>query len=111
MTSEYDRRAAIIVALRAGRSRSEIAEFLKLSTSTVYAVANRYFSSEADEAGSGDATRKTHDRSMSRRRSQDFVERLQDLVDEDSSQPTRALAAKLNVGATTIRQALKEDLR
>ena len=77
----------------------------------MYAVAKTYYSREAGEAGSGDATRKTHDRSLSRRRSQDFVERLQDLVDEDLSQSTRTLATKLNVGATTIRQALKEDLR
>ena len=111
MTSEYDRRAAIIVALRAGRSRSEIADFLKLPTSTVYAVANRFFSAEATEGGSGDAERKPHDRSLSRRRSQDFIDSLEELVEEDPSQSTRTLAAKLNVGATTIRQALKEDLR
>ena len=74
MTSEYDRRAAIIVALRALGSRSEIAEFLKLPSSTVYDVADR-FSAEAAEAGSGDTTRKSHDRCRSKRRSQDFIER------------------------------------
>lgn len=111
MTTEYDRRAAIIVALRAGRTRSEIADFLRLPTSTVHDVASRFFTAEEAQAGSGDAARKTHDRSMSRKRSQNFIKRLEELVEEDPSQSTRTLAAKLNIGTTTIRRALEEDLR
>lgn len=106
MTSEYDRRAAIVIAIRAGCSRSAIAEFLKLPLPQCLKSRT---AAEEDEAGSGDATRKLHDRSMSRKRSLDF-ERLEELVEEDSSQSTRTLAGKLDVSATTIRQAIKEDL-
>ena len=52
MTSEYVRRSAIIVALRAGRSRSEIAP-----SSTVHDIAGRFFVAKAAEAGSGDSNR------------------------------------------------------
>ena len=77
---------------------------MQLPTYTVSAVANRFFSSEAAGAGSGDVVRKPHDRCMSKRRS------LEELVEEDPSNSTSTLAAKLHVGTTTIRRALKEHL-
>ena len=77
----------------------------------MFDVASQFVAAEEDEAGSGDAARKSHDRSMSRKRSLDFIESLEKLVEEDPSQSTRNLAAKLDVSGTTIRQAIKEDLR
>ena len=49
MSFEYDRRAAVSVALRASRAPAEIIDFLKLPKLTVYAVARRFFRVETKE--------------------------------------------------------------
>ncbi len=46
MTSEYDKRAAISVALRAERTPMETVEFLKLPKSLVYRVKKNYDAAE-----------------------------------------------------------------
>ncbi|KAF0306140.1 hypothetical protein FJT64_022280 [Amphibalanus amphitrite] len=48
--AEYDRRAAVLQALRAGRSPAEIIEFLRVPRSTVYRIAKRVRAQE----GGGD---------------------------------------------------------
>ena len=58
---------------------------MKLPVSTVYYVASRCFAALETEAGARDADRKFQDRSMSRNRSLDFVEMLEELVEEDPS--------------------------
>lgn len=106
MTSGYDGRADIIVALRAWRS-SEIMDFLE-SPHPQYTRWQPGFS-QPDLVPV--MLRERHDRSLSRRRSRGFIESLEELVKEDLSQSARTLAAKLNVYVTTIKQALQEDLR
>jgi len=79
MSSEYDRRAAIIVCFRAGRMPKEIIEFTKLPKSTVYEVAKAF----KDSDGSGTPARKTHDRSECKKCTSEFLKALQDMVDND----------------------------
>lgn len=107
MNTEFENRAAIMVALRAGRTRMQIVNFLKLPISTVYDVARKYFSQPA----SSNSLRQTHNRSMTRKRNDELINTLEELVQQDPSQSTRILASKLNVSATTIRRAIQKDLR
>lgn len=107
MNSKIESRAAIIVALRAGRTRMQIVNFLKLPISTVYKVAQKYY----NQPVTTNSRRQIHNRSMTRKRNEEFINRLEELVQQDPSQSTRILASKLNVSATTIRRAIHEDLR
>ena len=83
MSSELERRTAIIVALRCGRTPKEIVEFFHFPKSTVYDIAKTF--KESGEAGGESLTpqRKTQDRSEVRKRNKDFLEQLQVLIDED----------------------------
>ena len=51
-SAEYNRRAAIIESLRAGRSATEIIRFFGYPRSTVYDVVAKYNASEKSEEGS-----------------------------------------------------------
>ena len=75
MLSEYDRRAAIIVCTRNGRTPVEISEFTGIPVPTVYAVVKRF--REAEGEGK---SRKRHDCSP-KTRDEQFVSRLQEMVD------------------------------
>lgn len=110
MSSEYDRRAAIIVCARNGRTPVEISDFTDIPLPTVYAVVRRFNEAEKEE-GEGTPARKKHDCSFQRKRSEDFVSRLQDMVDEDPGVSMRSLAVRLNVSEWTVRKAVHEDLR
>lgn len=72
MSSEYDRRAAIIVCTRNGRTTVEISDFTGIPLPTVYAVV-RWFNEAEQEEGEGTPARKKHDCSSQRKRSEDFV--------------------------------------
>ena len=49
--AEYDRRAAVLQALRAGRTPAEISEFLRVPRSTVYRIAKRVRAQQGGEDG------------------------------------------------------------
>lgn len=110
-STEYDRRAAIIEGLRAGRTAREIIEFFQYPKSTVYDVAKAFKDAEEKEEGSASATRKRHAPGAQKLRDSSFLERLQALIDEDPGCSMRKLAEKLNVSDFTIRKAVSEDLR
>lgn len=110
MSSEYDRRATIIVCTRNGRTPVEISDFTGIPLPTVYAVVKRFKEAEQEE-GAGTPARKKHDRSSQKKRDDDFVSRLQSMVDEDPSVSMRSLAARLDVSEWTVRTAVHEDLR
>lgn len=110
ISSEYDRRAAVIVALRAGRAPAEIIDFLKLPKSTVYAVARRFFKAEAKEEDSAAPARCPQDRSRVKKRNHEFLEQLQTTINEDPSISMRTLAKKMKVDPKTIRTAVHDDL-
>ena len=111
MSTEQERRAAIFVCLRNGRAPAAIADFTGIPRATVYRVAAAFQAAEDEEEGSASSHRKVQDRSECRKRSKDFINRLQALVDADPSRSMRNLAAELNVGRTTIVNAVHEDLR
>ena len=87
MSSEYDRRAAIIVCTRNGRTPVEILEFTGIPLPTVYDVVKRFREAE----GEGTPSRKRHDRSP-KTCGEQFVSRLQEMVDEDPGVAIRSLA-------------------
>lgn len=66
-SAEYNRRAAIIESLRAGRTPVEIIQFFGYPRSTVYDVAKRYAASEESEEGSSTPARKMQVREKSTR--------------------------------------------
>lgn len=112
MLSEYDKRAAVLVALHAGRTAPEIMKFLKLPSSLVYRVKKSF----DDGMAAGDPTavtahRKQHSRRSDTLRTPAFVAQLQALVDEDPGKSVRSLAKELGVSEGTIRNAVHEDLR
>ncbi|UYV63008.1 hypothetical protein LAZ67_2002827 [Cordylochernes scorpioides] len=76
---EFENRAAIIVALRAGRSPKEIVDFLKLPKTTIYRVKKQF--DEADSNKEGIATRKKHSRRSDRVRGEEFVKNVKEKID------------------------------
>ena len=108
--AEQERRAAILVCLRNGRAPAAIADFTGIPRATVYLVATAFQAAE-DEEGSASSHRKVQDRSVCRKRSKDFINRLQALIDANPSRSMRNLAAELNVSRTTIVNDVHEDLR
>lgn len=112
MLSEYDKRAAILVALHAGRGASEISDFLKLPSSLVYRVKASYDQGlAAGDLSTSTPHRKQHSRRSDSLRTPEFVAKLQNLVDEDPGRSMRSLAAELGVSEGTIRNTVHEDLR
>ncbi|QQP53749.1 Uncharacterized protein FKW44_006339 [Caligus rogercresseyi] len=87
MSSELERRTAIIVALRCGRSPKEIIDFFKFPKATVYSIAKSFKESEDIEEGFLTPERKTPDRSQVRKRSADFIDHLQTMINDDPSVP------------------------
>lgn len=81
-SAEYNRRAAIIESIRAGRSPTEIIRFFGYPRSTVYDVVARYNASEESGEGSTNPARKTHARERVSRTAA-VVEKAQALILED----------------------------
>ncbi|QQP50935.1 Transposable element tcb2 transposase [Caligus rogercresseyi] len=111
MSSKLERRTAIIVALCCGRAPKEIIDFFKFPKATVYSIAKSFKESEDIEEGFLTPERKTPDRSQVRKRSADFIDRLQTMINDDPSVPMSTLAERLNVHRTTVLHAIHEDLR
>ncbi|CAK9827593.1 Transposable element Tcb1 transposase [Anthophora retusa] len=107
---EYNRRAAIIEALRAGRSAAEIILFFKYPRSTVYDIVQRYAAAEKSEEGSANPTRRTHSKGRSVR-TPAVVQRAQQLISENPGTSLTNLATILGVSEASIRRIAQEDLR
>ncbi|UYV71665.1 hypothetical protein LAZ67_8004029 [Cordylochernes scorpioides] len=97
---EFENRAAIIVALRAGRSPKEIVDFLKLLKTTIYRVKKQF--DEADSNKEGIATRKKHSRRSDRVRGEEFVKNVKEKIDGNPGKSMRAIAKEMDVGSMTI---------
>ena len=115
-SSEYKRRAAVQEALRAGKTRMEIVEFLKVPKSTVYDIAKRYYDDLAsqdgpDEDKTASPARKKRSEAPNKKRMPDFLQQLQELIEEDPMQSMRQLAIRLDVSECTVRRAVHQDLR
>ncbi|UYV71114.1 hypothetical protein LAZ67_8001791, partial [Cordylochernes scorpioides] len=105
---EFENRAAIIVALRAGRSPKEIVDFLKLPKTTIYRVKKQF--DEADSNKEGIATRKKHSRRSDRVRGEEFVKNVKEKIDGNPGKSMRAIAKEMDVGSMTIVRTIREDL-
>ncbi|UYV75111.1 hypothetical protein LAZ67_12002507 [Cordylochernes scorpioides] len=105
---EFENRAAIIVALRAGRSPKEIVDFLKLPKTTIYRVKKQF--DEADSNKEGIATRKKHSRRSDRVRGEEFVKNGKEKIDGNPGKSMRAIAKEMDVGSMTIVRTTHEDL-
>jgi inhibitor of nuclear factor kappa-B kinase subunit alpha len=109
MSSEYDKRAAILVSLRAGRNPPEIADFLKLPRSLIYRVKSDYdAASENQEEYS--ASRKEHSRRSDCKRSAEFVDTVSKKIEENPGKSMRNLAKEMGVHHKTISKTVKDDL-
>ncbi|XP_076621600.1 LOW QUALITY PROTEIN: uncharacterized protein LOC143342004 [Colletes latitarsis] len=109
-SAEYNRRAAIIESLCAGRTPVEIIKFFGYPRSTVYDVAKRYAASESFEKGSPSPARKVQVREKSTR-TPEIIQRVQDMILEDPGISLRKLASLLRVSETVVRRIAQEDLR
>ncbi|UYV63308.1 hypothetical protein LAZ67_2003707 [Cordylochernes scorpioides] len=105
---EFENRAAIIVALRAGRSPKEIVDFLKLPKTTIYRVKKQF--DEADSNKEGIATRKKHSRRSDRVRGEEFVKNFKEKIDGNPGKSMRAIAKEMDVGSMTIVRTIHDDL-
>ncbi|UYV75516.1 hypothetical protein LAZ67_13000463 [Cordylochernes scorpioides] len=105
---EFENRAAIIVALRAGRSPKEIVDFLKLPKTTIYRVKKQF--DEADSNKEGIATRKKHSRRSDMVRGEEFVKNVKEKIDGNPGKSMRAIAKEMDVGSMTIVRTIHEDL-
>ena len=112
--AEYDCRAAVLQALRAGRTPAEINEFLRVPRSTVYRIARRVRAQQGGEDGEdqGEVTpeRRKRESGPGRKRTPAFLQQLQALIEEDPMKSLRQLARELDVSPFLVRQAVLEDL-
>ncbi|EGI58339.1 hypothetical protein G5I_13554 [Acromyrmex echinatior] len=109
-SAEYNRRAAIIKDLRAGRSAMEIIRFFGYPRSTVYDVVAKYTDLEQFNEGSSMPARKSHSKERTARIPA-VVERAQTLISDDPRQSLRKLASIVGVSEPTMRRIAEEDLR
>ncbi|UYV72599.1 HELQ, partial [Cordylochernes scorpioides] len=105
---EFENRAAIIVALRAGRSPKEIVDFLKLPKTTIYRVKKQF--DEADSNKEGIATRKKHSRRSDRVGGEELVKNVKEKIDGNPGKSMRAIAKEMDVASMTIVRTFHEDL-
>jgi len=97
---EYNRRAAIIEGLRAGRSPTEIIRFFGYPRSTVYNIVAKFSASEQSKESSSTPARKNHSKERTARTST-VVKRTQALISEEQS--LRKLVSIVDVSEPTMR--------
>lgn len=83
MSTEEEVRAAVLVALHAGRSPMEMVNFLKVPKSAVYRVAAKFKKSRDDEKGPHPARRKLHAQRSDAARNEHLFEKVQVRVEAD----------------------------
>ena len=108
MPSEYDKRAAIIVALGAGRSPPEIAQFLGLPKSLVYRTKRNY--AESEDPQEFCPSRKKHCLRSDAKRNEEFIAEVEKKVNDNPGKSMRALAKEMGVHHKTISKVVKGDL-
>ena len=90
--TEFEMRAAVKVALRAGRSPTKIVNFLNVPRSLVYRVKSK----------GNDAERKKHRRRSDSKRNEMFLGRVADKVAENPGKSMRELASEFSCAPSTI---------
>lgn len=102
------KRHAVLVALAANHSDSEIANFFKVARSFVFKVRNELKASGGDV--SSVAKRKKHSKRSDIIRTAEFIQQVQDIILNSPSKSMRAIAKQLKVAESTIRRVVHEDI-
>ena len=103
------KRHAVLVAISAQHSDSEIASFLNVARSFVFKVRHELKTSGGDI--SSVAKRKKHSRRSDTIRTPDFVQQVREAVDEDPGRSMRSIAQHMDVAERTVRRVISESLR
>ncbi len=108
MSTEDEKRMAVLVALRTRRNPNEIFEFFKggISRATVFRLAKKF---KEDENVS--TKRKIQDRTHCKKRTADFLTLLEAKIEENPSMSIADLAKFFNMSYPTMWTAVHEDLR
>ena len=108
MSSEYDRRAAVLESIRAGHSPKEIVEWFQYPKTMVYDLAKAYAAS--DEKDNFTPHHKAHKKRSDVIRTSDFVEDVAEVVKEDPSKSMRKIAMEVGASRRTVERTVKQDL-
>ena len=108
MSSEYDRRAAVVESLRAGHSAKEIIEWFKYPKTMVYELAKAYESATEKEIFTPE--RKAHKKRADTIRTPEFVQGVAKVVKEDPSKSMGKIAAEVGASRRTVERVVKDDL-
>jgi len=103
------KRHAVIVAICAKHTDLEISNFLNCARSFVHKVRRELGASAGDVETV--AKRKRHEERSDTTRNTQFVQQVQEVVDESPSKSMRAIARDLNVSEGLIRRVVHENLR
>ena len=106
---EYWKRVTCIMMIRAGFDNRDIVAAAQCSLNTVKTVREELEECEGDVESV--ASRRPHKKRSDVSRSPEFVKELQKKVQKDPGKGIRSLAREMNVGVTTMKRALNEDLR
>ena len=96
--TEFEKRAAVKVALSAGRSPTEIVNFLNVPRSLVYRVKSK----------GNDVERKKHRRRSDSKRNEMFLGRVADKVAENPGKSMRKLASEFSCAPSTISLSISD---
>ena len=108
MSSEYDRRAAVVESLHAGHKAKEIIEWFEYPKTMVYDLAKAYEAS--DEKENFRPERKTYKKRSGAIRTPEFVADIVEIVKENPSKSIRKIAKEMGTSRRTIGRTAKEDL-
>ncbi|XP_025161974.1 uncharacterized protein LOC112590242 [Harpegnathos saltator] len=103
------KRHAVIIAICAKHTDLEISNFLNCARSFVHKVRRELEASASDVETV--AKRKKHEERSDTTKNTQFVQQVQEIVDESPSKSMRAIARDLNVSESLIRRVVYEDLR
>lgn len=101
---EQSKRDTILELYRAGQAPSDIVRLLKCNKKTVYNTVNAFNKS-------GKVSRKKHKTRNDKKRTPTFLAGLKRSIMANPGRPMTSLAKQRKVAASTVRKAVKEDLK
>ena len=108
MSSEYDRRAAVVESLRAGHKAKDIIEWFKYPKTMVYDLAKAYDSSKEKDFFTPE--RKCHKKRTDTIKTPEFVQGVAEVVKEDPTKSMGKIAAEVGASRRTVERVVKDDL-
>ena len=103
------KRHAVIVAIHVKHSDLEISQFFNVTRSFVHKVRRELEASDGNVESV--AKRRKHKPRSDTVRTPQFVQQVQDIIDEDLSKSIRAISRDLQVSECTIRRIVHKDIR